>query len=137
MKILIIMLFLSFSFLSFSQTEIRLNFSDDKVKELAKEVYQDAEQYLTKKHLQSYKEFLNRIQIIEVSQEEMNKVNYPLISTLMLVSKYNSNIDYDQGPDFNINNFNPLKYFWIIKKDGSSDYYRINKDNYLIRLLPN
>jgi len=79
------MLFLSFSFLSFSQTEIRLNFSDDKVKELAKEVYQDAEQYLTKKHLQSYKEFLNRIQIIEVSQEEMNKVNYPLISTLMLV----------------------------------------------------
>lgn len=137
MRLLTTTFILTLSFLSFSQTQIKLNFSDEKVNELAKEVYQDAEQYLTDQHLKSYKEFLNRIEIIEVSKEEIEKGNYPLISKLILVSKYNNAIDYDKGPDFNIYNFNPLKYFWIIKKDGSSDYIRIYGENYLIRLLPN
>ena len=137
MRLLITTLFLTISFLTFSQKQVKLNLSDERVKELAKEVYQDTEQYLSKRHLQSYKELLNRIEIIEVSKEEIDKGNYPLISTLILVSKYNTNIDYDKGPGFNIYDFNPLKYFWVMKEDGSSDYYRIYNENYLIRLLPN
>lgn len=137
MKLLTTILLFVSSFITYSQVQIKLNTSDESVKKSALEVYKETEQYLQKQHLQFYKELIERVEIIEVSKAEIEKGNYPLISTLSLVSKYNSDLDYDKGPNFNILNFNPLKYFWITEKDGSSKYYRIYGENYLIRLLPN
>lgn len=137
MRRLITALVFIIPFIAFNQTQIKLISSEERVKELATEVYKDSKEYLQKQHLQFYKELIERVEIIEVSKAEIEKGNYPLISTLSLVSKYNSDLDYDKGPNFNILNFNPLKYFWITEKDGSSKYYRIYGENYLIRLLPN
>lgn len=132
-------LYILFSLISmsvFSQEKIYLDFSEQVVKKLASEVYSQDTQYLTQAHLSGYNDFLNRIEIIKVSDEYLAAGNYKLISTLDLMSKYNPDLDYDKGPNFDINTLNPLKYFWETKEDGSSNYYGIYQTNYLIRLLP-
>ncbi len=123
---------------SFSQKQINVAYSDEKVKNLASEVYGEYTEYQTPELLSYYKEVLNNVEILEVSNEEINTGNYSLISTLILKNKYNQDLDYDKGPNFDINNFNPLKYFFVNSNaDGSSPYYKIYKTNYLVRYNPN
>lgn len=137
MRNLIFLLLFICSFLVFGQNRIKLDWNNQKMQLFAKEVYNDQTQYLTPEHIEIYQTFVNRIEVITVSKSELDNGNYPLISTLGLINKYNIDLDYDKGPNFDINTFNPLKYFWIMKQDGSSEYYRIYGENYLIRLLPN
>ena len=136
MKNMLIALFMFLSTGAFSQEKINLDLSDANLIKLASEVYNEDTQYLTPAHLSGYTDFLNRIEIIKVSDEYLAAGHYKLISTLDLMSKYNPDLDYDKGPNYDINTFNPLKYFWVTEKDGSSDYYGIYQTNYLIRLLP-
>lgn len=118
-----------------AQKEVKIDYSDSKVQALAKEVYANEVQYLTKEHLAVYKDFLNRIEIRDISGEKSNN-NYKLISTLTLVNKYNPELDYDKGPNFDIYTFNPLKYFFLTNENGGSDFYRIYQTNYVVRLVP-
>jgi hypothetical protein len=136
MRNILLILFSLISISAFSQERVYLDLSKQTVLKLASEVYNEDTQYLTPAHLSGYTDFLNRIEIIKVSDEYLVAGHYKLISTLDLMSKYNPDLDYDKGPNYDINTFNPLKYFWVTEKDGSSDYYGIYQTNYLIRLLP-
>lgn len=137
-KILFTFLTLFVAFISFSQKQVNVEYSDQKVKDLASEVYGEYTEYQTPELLKYYKQVLNNTEIIEVSNEEMNAGNYSLISALILKNKYNQDLDYDKGPNFDITNFNPLKYFFVNSNaDGSSPYYKIYKTNYLVRYNPN
>lgn len=121
----------------FAQKQVKVDFASN-VSTLAKEVYNNETQYQTAEHLSFYKDFLNRVEIIDITgNKAMLNGNYKLISTLSLVSKYNPDLDYDKGPNFDITKFNPLKYFFDTDKTGLSEYYRIYQTNYLVRLLPN
>lgn len=129
------MLFISFA--SFAQRKVEMNYSFEKVKALAKEVYADVQEYQTDQHIYDYMEYLNQIEIVEMTTEEIAAGNYPLISTLILRNKYNQDLVYDKGPDFNINQFNGLKYFYTVPQGASaSPYYRIYGTNYLVRYTP-
>lgn len=132
-----LVMFVVFSASLFAQKNIHINYTDEKVKTLAEEVYKNETQYLTPGHLSMYKTFLNRIEIVEASDDQLKYGGFPLISTLILKNKYNPDLDYDKGPNFDINSFNPLKYFFVIGKDGASNYYRIYNTKYLVKLLPN
>lgn len=138
MKTIFTFLILFVSLYSFSQKQVNISFSDQRVKELASEVYGEYSEYQTPELLAFYQQELNKFEIIEVSDEEINSGKYNLISTLVLKNKYNQDLDYDKGPNFDIQKFNPLKYFFITSNaDGSSPYYRIYQANYLIRYNPN
>lgn len=130
-----ILIFVSSSL--FAQKQIKIDYSDNKVAELAKEVYGDVVEYQTAEHIALYKKFLNQIEIVDITNNQaMLNGNYKLISTLSLVSKYNPDLDYDKGPNFDIQKFNPLKYFFDTNEEGATEYYRIYQTNYLIRVLP-
>lgn len=138
MKIIFTFLIVLFTLNSFSQKQIKANYSDEMVKALANEVYGEYSEYQTPELLNYYKQVLNNVEIIEVSNEEINSGKYALISTLVLKNKYNQDLDYDKGPNFDISKFNPLKYFFVNSNaDGSSPYYRIYQANYLVRYNPN
>lgn len=134
---LLIVLTFGVTVTSFAQRTISINYTNEKVKTLAEEVYKNETQYLTPEHLASYKEFLNRVEITEATDDQLKYGDFPLISTLTLKDKYNPELNYDKGPDFDINKFNPLKYFFVTDKSGESTYYRIYNTKYMVRLLPN
>lgn len=136
MKNIILFTFLIITTIGFSQELVSVKITDEKVANFAKEVYHDVLEYQNEELLQAYKETLNRFEIIKATDAFIQAGNYSLISTLDLMNKYNPDLEYDKGPDFDVENFNLLKYFFPTAKDGSSEYYRIYKTNYLVRLLP-
>lgn len=116
-----------------AQRRLSIEYSDEKVIKCAVEVYQKSTQYLTLGHLQSYKEYLSHVELYEATNEQIATGNYPLISTLTLKNKYNVDLDYDKAPNFDIEKFNPLKYFFVTDENGVSPFYRIYGTNYLVR----
>ena len=73
----------------------------------------------------------NRIKIVEVSS--VGEDNYPKLSSVALLNKYNPNLTRDVA--FDVNTFNPLKYnlnFFSTK----TEVYRIDNTDYLLVIQP-
>lgn len=134
--VLLFVLTMSVALNSFAQKKITIKYTDEKIQALAKEVYNNETQYLTEEHLKIYKSYLNRIEIAEATEEQLKNGNYPLISTLVLKNKYNNDLDYDKGPNFDAQSFNGLKYFFVSDNKTATTYYRIYGTPYVVRLMP-
>ncbi len=133
MKIILVLMSLLMTVNIMAQRRLSIEYSDEKVIKCAVEIYQKSTQYLTLGHLQSYKEYLTHFEFYEATNEQIATGNYPLISTLTLRNKYNVDLDYDKGPNFDIEKFNPLKYFFLTDENGMSPFYKIYGTNYLVR----
>lgn len=133
MKIVLALMSLVLTVNVIAQRRLSIEYNDEKVIKCAVEVYRTHTEFLTLGYLQSYKEYLSHIELYEATNEQIATGNYPLISTLTLKNKYNVDLDYDKAPNFDIEKFNPLKYFFVTNEDGASPFYRIYGTNYLVR----
>lgn len=123
----------AFSFEADGQNDIesksfKLDASRKHTIELLKEIYLDRE--LAESYILFSMSLVERTEI--VLDEEGGEHNY--ISNLYLINKINPSLSHDIGNSFSIDSFNPLKYFWKFKEDGSTEYYRIDKTPYCVKI---
>jgi hypothetical protein len=99
----------------------------------ANEVYSSYDQYKTLSHLQSYEAFIARVSIVHIPYSSSE--TYKLLSTVPLKNKYNVNLQYDHGTNFNMNTFNPLKYLFS-QYPQETVHYRIDGTDYVVKIIP-
>lgn len=133
-------------FLLFLSLSLFVNFQSDaqskseydpafkaKVEKDASEYFKNAPQFRTAEYMPMYLEKLSRVEIktkpIETGE------NYVLLSSLVLLNKYNPLLKRDDAASFNPETFNPLKYnfYYFPKKDVT---YRVDRTNYIIIIHP-
>lgn len=120
--------------LSFSQSEVKVdNTLKVDVKNLAKfhnEVYGNSEYVLTPEREKLYLQQLDKV--IFIKQPFAENENYKLLSSVLKMDKYNSNLNYDVS-NFNYQLFNPLKYNfnYYIKVN---QFFRVDNTDYVIMI---
>ena len=119
---------------SFSQTQVKNNFTDNEIKAFVFEVFQkNANQlvYNVNPHrLNLITTFLNKKYVVEYRPEYSGK-KFELISDLGLNNKYNHNLTLDTY--YNPYTFNPLKYKFPMSPK-SKKMYRIGSTHYVISI---
>lgn len=137
-RLLMIVLFLFFVQITSAQNEmkgeiIKLNTSKSYTSKLLKDIYLDKD--LSKSYVSFSRDLLRRTEVMLVV-EEYSSTSQLYLSDLMLIGKINPDLRHDIGTDFSIETFNPLKYIWNLKEDGSTEVYKIDGTSYYVRILP-
>ena len=125
-----LMLFLSFSVSS--QTISRLDTAI--VAKYAQEVYLNCNQYATSDYLDLYKRQIVRTEIIKVDDIQLTGKTINNINSLKLKNKCNPLLKYDDASNFSVENFNPLKYYFL--RTDIPLYYKIYGTSYIIKVNP-
>lgn len=119
---------------SFSQNQIKNNFTDDEIRTFVTEVFQKNTNQLvynvSPHRLNLITTFLNEKYVVEYRPEYVGK-KFELISNLGLNNKYNQNLIIDTY--YNPNTFNPLKYNFPMSS-RSKKMYRIGNTHYIISI---
>jgi hypothetical protein len=109
---------------SFSQ-EIEMH---PKTLQFSTEVFKDCMQYTQQQYLMEYSKQISQVSIIELP--EYKRVGLPFLSQFPLKNKCNSQLVRDEL-NFDIQNFNPLKYFFNFS--GENDQYiQVDNTSYVI-----
>jgi len=123
-----------FAINSFSQNQVKNNFTNNEIKAFVIEIFQkNANQlvYNTSPHrLNLITTFLNEKYVVEYRPEYAGK-KFELISNLELNDKYNQNLIIDTY--YNPYTFNPLKYKFPMSSK-SKKMYRIGNTHYIISI---
>lgn len=99
----------------------------------AEEVYKSASQYKGEEYLQTYVTKLNRISIIQLSNDDYQNLKIKSLSEVPLIDKYNPLLVYDTGANFEMNKFNPLKYRFNYNLDDDQ-YFKVEGTQYVIKI---
>lgn len=130
---------LSFLLIAFSMNAIaqQKNANDPafimKVEKDAAEVFKNNKELASNQFMPIYLEHLSRLNIGKETQS-VNE-NYPLLSDIILIDKYNPELVRDNSQTFNPETFNALKYAFdydskLIKK------IRVDHTNYILIIYP-
>jgi len=119
---------------SFSQNQVKNNFTNDEIKAFVIEVFQkNANQLVyntSPQRLNLITTFLNEKYVVEYRPEYSGK-KFELISDLGINDKYNQNLIIDTY--YNPYTFNPLKYKFPMSSK-SKKMYRIGNTHYIISI---
>lgn len=100
-----------------------------KIQGFAQEVFKGYPAYVTPTLLSLAEEHLSRFEFKK--QLAVANENYPLLSQVYFINKYNADLTKDFGTQFNPNTFNPLKY--ALEYDAKVDMvYRVDNTDYII-----
>lgn len=104
-----------------------------KVEKDINEFAKNAPQYTTGAY---YKDYADRISRVEIKTRPISPGEpYTLLSTVILLNKYNPELKRDNAQNFNPETFNPLKYnFAFFAK--TDQIYRVDGTNYIIVIHP-
>lgn len=110
-------------------------YSNEQIKAFIREVYQDQADAMffnpKSKRLEMVTDFLNRIEYVKGSKYIQKDI--PLLSSIKLIDKYNSNLMRDGV--FNPETFNPLKYNFTMGSK-SKILVRVDASEYVIVIQP-
>lgn len=105
----------------------------DKVEQNVREFYKNAPQFTTNEYMAFYFEKLSRISVKTKPITEGE--NYTLLSSLVLLNKYNPDLKRDDSRTFDPESFNALKYnFNFFPKQEV--IYRVDNTPYIIVIYP-
>lgn len=94
----------------------------------AQEVYRDCSEYLQEQYLPEYSLKISQVHVLSIPNN--GTVDFPLLSTVALQNKCNTDLQRDEL-NFDPSNFNPLKYFfnYFVQADV---YYKVDNQPYVI-----
>lgn len=98
----------------------------------ANEVYRDCMEYATAEFLSIYSKNISQIEIIKISPKDGKDI--PLLSGVSLKNKCNLELKRDET-NFDIENFNPLKYFFNFYS-SEEQFIRVDNTHFVIHILP-
>ena len=122
----IYLIFITFSvvFNSFSQ-EVSIH---PKTVQFSTEVFRNCVQYTQQQNLIEYSKQISQVSIIELPENK--RVGLPFLSQFQLKNKCNSELVRDEL-NFDIQNFNPLKYFFNFYSENDQ-YIQVDNTSYVI-----
>lgn len=114
-----------------AQTTVK-DYTQANVGALALEVFRDYPIYAGSEYLPIYKHRLDRVSVI-VEPYAAGEA-YPLLSSVPLLDKYNTDLGYDVGT-FDLNTFNPMKYIFDFESSQEKKY-RVDQTDYVVSVAP-
>lgn len=104
-----------------------------KVKKDVNEFYKNAPQYRTQAYFPGY---IDRISRVEIKTKPISTGEpYTLLSSVILLNKYNPELKRDNAQNFDPTDFNPLKYNFAFYAK-TDQIYRVDNTNYIIVIHP-
>lgn len=128
-RIMMVACLMTWAQMSFSQ---EIQHTDPKIEALATEVYKNCTKYASGHYLQTYSEWVSRVEIREEKRNENE--SYPLLSEIHLKNKCNGDLQRDEV-NFQKETFNPLKYAFDYETKKEL-IYRVNNTDFLIVIHP-
>ena len=99
-----------------------------KTLQFSTEVFKDCMQYTQQQYLMEYSKQISQVSIIELPENKRQAL--PFLSQVPLKNKCNSQLIRDEL-NFDIQNFNPLKYFFNFYSENDQ-YIQVDNTSYVI-----